>query len=67
MPQAQTTRECRLMEVCEGKIINAQTKEAFNYNDPYVERGVTLLYHPVAYRKARQDVKEFTAVTLRLR
>jgi hypothetical protein len=45
LPDAQTTRNCRLEEIADGIVVNSQTKQRFNYSDPCVELGATVAYH----------------------
>lgn len=66
VPQAQTTRRCRLEEAPDGKIINSQTKQPFtNAGDPCVEKGVTIAYNAEAHAQALSAVKEFVGATLK--
>lgn len=58
LPQAQTTRNCRTIELENGLLVNAKTQESFSYNDQCVERGVTVGYDEPAARQARQAVHE---------
>jgi dienelactone hydrolase len=37
LPDAQTTRNCRLEEIADGIVVNSQTKRRFTYSDPCVE------------------------------
>jgi len=67
LPQAQTTRRCQLEEAPDGRITNSQTKQAFSYDDPCVERGTTVAYHPQAHAEAQKAITEFVTTTLRLK
>ncbi len=64
MPQAQTTRRCSIVESTEGHLVNRETKQPFTYEDPCVERGVTIAYDAQAAAKARVDVKELVTGVL---
>jgi len=64
MPQAQTTRRCRIEESTEGRLVNSETKLPFTYKDPCVERGVTIAYDPDAAAQARAAVRELVAAVL---
>jgi len=66
IPQAITTRRCLFEETADGQIINHQTKQAFSWADPCIERGVTVAYNAQAYEAALKAVKEFLAVTFHL-
>ncbi len=59
LPQAQTWRKCRLEEKPLGLIINSDTGQATTFNDPCIERGVTIAYNAEATDAARKDVVEF--------
>ena len=64
MAKAQTTRQCRLEEVADGRVINSRTKETFTYSDPCVERGATIAYDEQAYEAAQRALREFITATL---
>lgn len=64
-PRAQTTRRCRLQEADDGRIVNAETRETFTYDDPCVERGVTVAYDAQAHRDAKKQVTEVVRDVLR--
>ena len=61
LPDAQTTRNCRLEEIADGIVVNSQTKQRFTYNDPCVERGATVAYQEEAHKASVQAVKEVLA------
>ena len=67
LPQAVTTRRCRLEEGPDGRIINSQTKQVFGYDDPCVERGTTVAYHPQAHADAQKAIAEFLTTALKLK
>jgi dienelactone hydrolase len=58
LPDAQTTRNCRLEEIANGIVINSETKQRFTYSDPCVERGPTVAYHEEAHKASLQAVEE---------
>ena len=66
LKQAQTTRGCLLEESPVGQIINSKTKQPFGYDDPCVERGPTIAYHPQAHAEAIKAVKTFLGSTFKL-
>jgi dienelactone hydrolase len=66
LKESQTTRGCRLEESPLGQIINSQTKRPFRSDDPCIERGPTIAYHPQAHAEAQKAVKAFLTVTFRL-
>jgi dienelactone hydrolase len=64
MPEAQTTRRCRIEESTEGRLVNSETKQPFTLKDPCVERGTTLAYDADAAARARAAVREFVGAVL---
>jgi dienelactone hydrolase len=64
-PQSQTVRRCSMEEVEGGRILNSATKQVFTYDDPCVERGVTIGYDEAAARAAQKAVREFVMATLK--
>jgi dienelactone hydrolase len=65
LPQAQTTRNCRIIELESGLLVNAETKQPFTYNDPCVERGVTTAYDEHAAKASKQAVHELVETVLK--
>ncbi|GAA7763689.1 MAG: carboxymethylenebutenolidase [Burkholderiaceae bacterium] len=65
LPRAQTTRHCRTVELENGLLVNAQTSKPFTYDDPCVERGVTVAYDEQAAREARQALHELVIAVLK--
>jgi dienelactone hydrolase len=65
--QAQTSRNCPLLEeVPGGIIVNSRTRQPFTYaTDPCVERGTTLAYDAAAYTDALKAVRELVTATLK--
>jgi len=59
-------QHCALQENPLGQIINSKTNQPFTYEDPCVERGVTLGFNAEAHAKAVSDVTEFLKATFRL-
>jgi dienelactone hydrolase len=59
LPQAVTARKCRFEERQQGVIINSDTAQPATFNDPCIERGVTVAYNAEATDAARKDVVEF--------
>ena len=59
LPQAQTARNCRLMEDDAGQILNSKTGKPFDLNDPCMERGTTVAYNEAAAMATAKAVKEF--------
>lgn len=65
LAEARTQRRCRLEEGPLGRILNSVTKQPFSVDDPCVERGVTLAYHPQAHSEAQRAISEFVATSLK--
>jgi dienelactone hydrolase len=64
LPQAQTTRRCRLEESVDGTIINGETKNVFTYSDSCVEFGPTIAHSPEAFAEAQKDLRAFVLTVL---
>jgi dienelactone hydrolase len=56
--QSQSTRNCRLVEESEGRIINGDTKQPFTMADPCVVRGPTIAYNAEAHSASVTAVRE---------
>jgi dienelactone hydrolase len=65
LSQAQTTRNCQLEEAERGQIVNSKTRQPFTYNDPCVERGVTVGYNESAAVETKKAVTDFVTATLK--
>jgi dienelactone hydrolase len=63
LPQAQTARNCLLVEGEAGQILNSKTGKPFSLNDPCVERGTTIAYDEAATTATIKAVKEFLVAT----
>jgi dienelactone hydrolase len=59
LPQAQTSRNCLLVEGDAGQIMNSKTSKPFDLNDPCIERGATVAYNEAAAMATAKAVKEF--------
>jgi dienelactone hydrolase len=66
LPDAHTTRNCRLEETADGIIVNSQTKQRFTYGDPCVQRGAAVAYQEEAHKASLQAVKEILGANLKL-
>ena len=66
LPDAHTTRNCRLEEIADGIVVNSQTKQRFTYGDPCVERGASVAYQEEAHKASLQAVKEILGANLKL-
>lgn len=65
LPKAQTLRHCRVEEASEGRLVNGETKQAFTYDDPCVERGVTIAHDPEAAAEAAKAVTDLVNTVLK--
>jgi len=65
LPQGISLNRCRLDEVADGQMLNANTRQPFSLGDPCIGRGVTVAYQPQAHTDAVKAVTEFVAATLR--
>lgn len=65
VPNAQTTRNCRLAEDASGAVRNASTGEVYApERDPCVEKGAHVGHHAEAAAAARGAAREFLAAAL---
>jgi dienelactone hydrolase len=58
-PQAQSSRNCWLVEGDAGQILNSKTGKPFDANDPCMEKGTTIVYNEEAATGTIKAVKEF--------
>lgn len=65
-PNAITRRHCALEEERPGRIVNAQSREPFTWDDPCLERGATVGYQLQAHSEAVKAVKQFLTVRFQL-
>lgn len=63
---AQTVRNCKIIEDATGRLINAATKLPFTYKDVCVERDPHVGYDPAAAQGAKQSVRDFLKTTFKL-
>ena len=66
LPQAQTFRNCVLVEGPAGKLVNQKTGMPFTPADPCVERGVTVAFNADAQNSSLRAVKAFLTQTFDL-
>jgi len=66
LPDAQTTRNCRLEEIADGIVVNSQTQQRFTYSDPCVERGPTVAYQEEAHKASLRAVEEILRTKFKL-
>ena len=65
--QAQTSRNCSVREGDNGGIVNAKTGAPYTLDDPCVERGAQVAYNEAAHKATVAAVKEFLAMTFKLK
>ncbi len=65
LSQAQTTRNCRTVEIERGRLVDAKTKQPFSYSDSCIERGTTIAYDEDAATKAKAAVREIVNAVLK--
>jgi dienelactone hydrolase len=66
LPQAQTFRNCVLVEGPVGKLVNQKTGMPFTPTDPCIERGVTVALNADAQNSSLRAVKAFLTQTFDL-
>ncbi|WP_233862595.1 dienelactone hydrolase family protein [Paraburkholderia adhaesiva] len=65
LSQAQTTRNCRIVEAETGLLVDAKTRQPFSYSDSCIERGTTIAYDENAAIKAKAAVGEIVKTVLK--
>ena len=66
LPDAQTARNCTIVEGDNGVLLNPMTGKPFTLDDPCVERGVFVAYDAAAHQATVKAVKEFLLATFKL-
>ena len=66
LPQAQTFRNCVLVESPVGRLVNQKTGMPFTPADPCVERGVTVAFNADAQNSSLRAVRAFLTQTFDL-
>ncbi len=66
LPRAQNPADCFWVEQPGGELVNPDSGQPLDYNDPCWTRGATIGHDPVAFRQAIQAVKAFLKATFRL-
>jgi dienelactone hydrolase len=65
-PNAQTTRNCLIVEGDGGVLLNSQTNQPFSLRDSCVERGPHVGYNEAAHKATVEAVKQFLASRFKL-
>jgi dienelactone hydrolase len=65
-PNAQTTRNCLIVEGDGGVLLNSQTNQPYSLRDSCLERGPHVGYNEVAHKATVQAVKQFLASRFKL-
>jgi hypothetical protein len=63
--QGQSGRHCRIEEQQEGRLVNAESRRQFTWDDPCVERGVTIAYDARAAADAVKSVTDLVNTVLK--
>ena len=66
LPDAQTARNCTMVEGDDGVVLNAGTGQPFTLDDPCVERGVFVAYDAAPHQATVRAVKEFLLAAFKL-
>ena len=66
IPNAQTTRNCLIVEGDNGILLNSKTGQAYGLTDACVEKGPHVGYDEVAHKATVEAVKQFLAARFRL-
>jgi dienelactone hydrolase len=65
LPDAVTTNHCLREELPGGEIVDRQTRQPFDWNDPCVKRGATVNYDALATANATEAVRDFLVTTFK--
>jgi dienelactone hydrolase len=65
-PNAQTTRNCLIVEGDGGVLLNGKTGQAYSLRDACVEKGPHVGYNEAAYRATVDAVRQFLTTQFRL-
>lgn len=65
LPNVQTGPTCAIEERPGGVMVSMPSGKPWSFDDPCVERGATIGYHPGAHAKVLTDVKAFLSHALR--
>jgi dienelactone hydrolase len=66
VPNAQTTRNCLIVESENGALLNNRTNEPYTLNDSCVERGPHVGYNEAAHKATIEAVKQFLTLRFKL-
>jgi dienelactone hydrolase len=66
LPNAQTTRNCLIVESENGTMLNSRTNQPYSLDDVCVERGPHVGYNETAYKATVEAVKQFLASRFKL-
>lgn len=66
VPNAQTTRNCLIVESENGILLNGKTNQPYSLNDACVERGPHIGYNEAAHKATIEAVKQFLTSQFKL-
>jgi dienelactone hydrolase len=66
LPNAQTTRNCLIVEGDDGVLLNSKTNQPYTLNDSCVERGPHIGYNEAAHKATLEAVKQFLTSRFKL-
>jgi dienelactone hydrolase len=66
LPNAQTTRNCLIVESGNGILLNGRTNQPYTLNDACVERGPHIGYNEAAHKATVEAVKQFLTSRFKL-
>jgi dienelactone hydrolase len=65
-PNAQTTRNCLIVEGDRGALLNSKTNQPYSLNDACVEKGPHIGYNEAAHKATVEAVKQFLTSRFKL-
>jgi dienelactone hydrolase len=66
LPDAQTTRNCLIIEGDNGLLLNSKSNQPYNLGDACVQRGPHVGYNEVAHKETVEAVKQFLTSRFKL-
>jgi dienelactone hydrolase len=66
LPNAQTTRNCLVMEGDNGALLNSKTNQPYSLEDACVEKGPHVGYNEAAHKATVESVKQFLTARFKL-
>jgi hypothetical protein len=66
LPDAQTTRNCLIIEGDNGVLLNSKNGQVYNLSDACVEKGPHVGYNETAHKATVEAVKQFLTAQFKL-